>query len=258
MNNESNQSNLNNTNIAPSGNIPTSTPVAPVVQNGIPQPTAVAPMQNDSLQNVQNQVPTNSVVPSTTTNQPGSDYVPPSKGKVFFMFFFFALLIGFVIFLPNITETIHKYQSGNNQKPAEEIVDGKLTCTLEESTDVFDLNYTAIFSYTNSKLEKISLTTTTKGDISKDEDQLDKLAEKCSLLEKSVEDIDEVTIRCNYTDGQLEEKQSFSLGTLDYKKLDSAFSEAGGTVPNYQYGDSISSIEKEMNASGYTCTRSAE
>ena len=150
MNNESNQSNLNNTNIAPSGNIPTSTPVTPVVQNGIPQPTAVASMQNDSLQNVQNQVPTNSEVPSTTTNQPGSDYVPPSKGKVFFMFFCFALLIGFVIFLPNITEMIHKYQSGNNQKPVEEIVDGKLTCTLEKSTDVFDLNYTAIFSYTNT------------------------------------------------------------------------------------------------------------
>ena len=91
-----------------------------------------------------------------------------------------------------------------------------------------------------------------------DSNQLDELAKKCSLLEKSVEDIDEVTIRCNYTDGELEEKQSFSLETLDYKKLDSAFSEVGGTIPNYQFGDSIDSIEKEMNASGYTCKRSAE
>ena len=264
MNNENNQSNYQNVNnnvnpnIALNGNVPTPTPVSPVVQNSIPQPTVTAPIQNTPLQNVQNQVPNSTESISTTTNQPSSDYVPPSKGKVFFMFFFFALLIGFVLFLPNITEMIHIYQSGGNQKPVEEIADGKLTCTLEKSNDNFDFDYTAVFSYSNNKLEKISLTTITKGDISKDANQLDELANKCSLLEKSVEDIDEVTIRCNYTDGELEEKQSFSLGTLDYKKLDSAFSEAGGTVPNYQYGDSIDSIEKEMNASGYTCNRSAE
>ena len=278
MNNENNQSNYQNVNnnvnpnIAPNGTasnptsvspfvqngVSQSTPVAPVIQNSIPQPTVTTPMQNATLQNVQNQVPTNSGAVPAPNNQPSSDYVPPSKGKVFFMFFFFALLIGFVVFLPNITEMIHKYQSGENQKPVEKIVDGKLTCTLEKSNDNFDFNYTAIFTYSNNKLERLSLTTITKGDISKDANQLDELANKCSLLEKSVEDIDEVTIRCNYTDGELEEKQSFSLGTLDYKKLDSAFSEAGGTVPNYQYGESIDSIEKEMNASGYTCNRSAE
>ena len=277
MNNENNQSNFQNVNnvnpnIAPNVNASNPTPVSPVVQNGIsqptpvapvmqnsiPQPTVAAPMQNATLQNVQNQVPTNSGAVPAPNNQPSSDYVPPSKGKVFFMFFFFALLIGFVLFLPNITEMIHIYQSGGNQKPVEEIADGKLTCTLEKSNDNFDFNYTAIFTYSNNKLERLSLTTITKGDISKDANQLDELANKCSLLEKSVEDIDEVTIRCNYTDGELEEKQSFSLGTLDYKKLDSAFSEAGGTVPNYQYGDSVDSIEKEMNASGYTCNRSAK
>ena len=278
MNNENNQSNYQNvnnnvnTNIAPNGNasnptpvspvvqngVSQSTPVAPVIQNSIPQSTVATPMQNATLQNVQNQVPTNSGDVPVPNNQPSSDYVPPSKGKVFFMFFFFALLIGFVVFLPNITEMIHKYQSGENQKPVEKIVDGKLTCTLEKSDDNYDFNYTAVFTYSDNKLKKLSLTTITKGDISKDANQLDELANKCSLLEKGVKDIDEVTIRCNYTDGELEEKQSFSLGTLDYKKLDSAFSEAGGTVPNYQYGDSIDSIEKEMNASGYTCNRSAE
>ena len=162
------------------------------------------------------------------------------------------------MFLPNITEIIHKYQSGDNQNPVDKIVDGKLTCTLEKSDDNYDYNYSAVFTYSDNKLEKLSLTNIIKGDISMDSTKLDELANKCSLLEKSVEDIDEVTIRCNYTDGELEEKQSFSLGSLDYKKLDSAFSEAGGTVPNYQYGDSIDSIEKEMNASGYTCNRSAE
>ena len=263
MNNENNQSNYQNVNnnvnpnIAPNGNVPNSTPVSPVVQNSIPQPMASTPMQNSYEQISQNQVPVNNVV-STTNNQPGSDYVPPSKGKLFFMFLFFALLIGFVMFLPNITEIIHKYQSGDNQNPVDKIVDGKLTCTLEKSDDNYDYNYTAVFTYSDYKLEKLSLTTITKGDISMDSTKLDELANKCSLLEKSVEDIDEVTIRCNYTDGELEEKQSFSLGSLDYKKLDSAFSEAGGTVPNYQYGDSIDSIEKDMNASGYTCNRSAE
>lgn len=260
INNQSNFQNVNNANlnIASNGTAPTSTSVSPVLQNSIPQPTTSVSMQSVPLQNVQNQVPINGENVPPTNNRSSSEYVPPSKGKLFFMFLFFALLMGFVFFLPDITEIIHKYQSGENQKQVEKIVDGKLTCTLEKSDDNYDFNYTAVFTYSDNKLKKISLTTITKGDISMDSTHLDELAKKCSLLEKSVEDIDEVTIRCNYTDGELEEKQSFSLGSLDYEKLDSKFSEAGGTIPNYQYGDSIDSIEKEMNASGYTCNRSAE
>ena len=260
MNNENNQSNSQNVNnnVNPNSVPVDDMPTSVVEQDSIPQPTTSVPMQSSPLQDVQNQVPINGENDSVTNNQPGSDYVPPSNFKIFLLFLLFVILIGFVVFLPDITEMINKYQSSQLQQPIMKIENGKLTCTLDKNTENLDLDYTAIFTYSNNKLEKLSFSTITKGDISMDSNQLDELAKKCSLLEKSVEDIDEVTIRCNYTDGELEEKQSFSLETLDYKKLDSAFSEVGGTIPNYQFGDSIDSIEKEMNASGYTCKRSAE
>ena len=51
------------------------------------------------------------------------------------------------------------------------------------------------------------------------------------------------------------EKQSFVYADLDEEKLTAAYTEAGGTYPQYQNGQDMDSIEKNMNASGYSCER---
>ena len=42
------------------------------------------------------------------------NYQPPSKAKVFVMMIFFFLMVGFVVFLPQITETIELYKLVEN------------------------------------------------------------------------------------------------------------------------------------------------
>ena len=79
--------------------------------------------------------------------------------------------------------------------------------------------------------------------------------EKCKTLKESTSQLEGFNIRCDYSSGKLTETQVFELETIDTEKLTAAFTEAGGILPSYKYDQDIDSIETNMKASGYTCSR---
>jgi len=183
------------------------------------------------------------------------NYTPPSKAKTSMMILIFVMLIAFVIFLPNITNFLDQYKASKNVHVEEVIESGKLECELKSNTENLDMTYLRVFKYTDNKLDSANYTITTTGDVSLDEGTLNEIGEKCELLAENTKKISGVEIDCTQSDGKVIEKQSFVFGNIDYDKLDAAFTEAGGTYPEFESGQDISSIEKTMNASGYKCTR---
>ena len=224
---------------------------------GVTQPSVNIDVQpNVGVQPViSSQNPTVTSKPSDVKPNPDVNYKPPGKFKIFLLIVFFILLIAFVLFLPEITEYINVMKSGGLNYEKEEITTGKLICTISSSTTNLDKDYELKFSYTDKKLQKVQFFITTKGDVSLDEETLDELANNCKLLKENVKDIDGVSIRCDYTDGKLEETQNYDLTILNEEDLDAAFVEAGGNKPEYKKDQDIDKLERNLIASGYTCER---
>ena len=255
---------VNNDKFVIKNDITTTIDTTPLVDNTVP------PVANtQSIPVVQNttQVP---VQPQTTPNVNGTDpnamvnenlkkveinYTPPSKAKVVLLVLFFIVLLGFIIFLPDINTLVSKFTGGNEEPSVEKITTGRLKCSISTNTTNLDIDHDYTFRFTDNKLEKVELITTTKGDVTLDEETLNKLSNTCKQLKENVKGLKGVSIQCNYSDGKLEEIQSFELKDLDTSKLNSAFSEAGGTLPTYQYEQDIDKIEGSMNASKYECVR---
>ena len=183
------------------------------------------------------------------------NYTPPSKGKTVALIMFFVFLIAFVIFLPEISTLVNKLKSGNQEEGTQKITTGKLTCNYSTNTANLDKDYRLVFMFTDNKLEKLDYTTTTKGDPSLDAKTMDDLADKCKLLKEFTGSVSGISVSCDYSEGKLIERQSFDYASLDTDGLDSAYAEAGGTNPQYANGQDMDGIEKNMNASGYTCER---
>lgn len=183
------------------------------------------------------------------------NYTPPSKGKIVLLLLFFIALIGFIIFLPNINTLVSNILNNNEEPPMEKITTGRLKCSISTNTTNLDINHNYTFRFTDNKLESLEYVTVTKGDITLDEETLDGLANTCKQLKENVKEIKGVSVQCDYSEGNLEEVQSFDLTILETEKLNAAFTEAGGTLPTYQNGQDIDKIERMMNASKYTCKR---
>ena len=181
-------------------------------------------------------------------------YTPPSKFKIFVLLVLFILIVVFIIFLPDISSMISLYTSGAYNKQVEKITTGRLVCTLDTNTEDLDKDYEFAFTFDNSKLKRIKYIATTKGD-STTESSLEEIAEKCNNIKKETNEIEGFYIRCDYSDGQLVETQNWTLETLDEEKLGSAFAEAGGILPTYEYDQNIDEIETNMKVSGYSCVR---
>lgn len=183
------------------------------------------------------------------------NYTPPSKGKTFALILFFIFMIAFIIFLPDITTMVNKFKSGEQGTTYEEITTGKLTCTLNSNTTNLDKNYKLVFSFTDNKLERLNYTITTKGDPSLDASTLDGMAESCKSLKSLTSNVDGMSVDCDYSEGKLVETQTFQYASLDVEELDAAYAESGGNHPQYTNGQDMDVIEKNMNASGYSCNR---
>lgn len=228
--------------------------VAPVVQVENPQiPTE--PVTSPSVA-PQSQNDPNAIVNENLKKVEIENYTPPSKLKIAVLLIFFALLIGFIIFLPQISSMVRVYMSGQNQQPSKEevITTGRLVCSMNSNTTDLDKEYEFVFNFTDSKLKSTRYVANTRGD-STTENSLDTLAEKCNSLKESTSSLEGVSIKCTYTDGKLMESQSFDLETVNTEELSAAFTEAGGMLPSYQLDQDISEIEKNMKASSYTCER---
>lgn len=244
--------------------------VAPtVVQQPVTEPVFQAPVVEPTLgpttepitepQQVPNVGPqivpdSNTMVNENLKKVEIKPYTPPSKFKIFVLLVLFILIVAFIIFLPDISSMISLYTSGAYNKQVEKITTGRLVCNLETNTTDLDKDYEFTFTFESSKLKRIKYIATSKGD-STTESSLDELAEKCNSLKKETTDLDGFYIRCDYSDGQLVETQNWNLETLDDEKLGSAFAEAGGILPAYEYDQNIDEIETNMKVSGYSCVR---
>ena len=153
------------------------------------------------------------------------NYTPPSKGKTILLIFFFVFLIAFIIFLPEITTMVNKLKSNNEEYSNEKITDGKLVCTYSTNTTNLDKDYKLVFSFTNNQLDKLDYKITTKGDPTSDSDTLDNLSENCNKLNEYTESVNGINVTCDYSEGQLVERQIFTYSDLDEEELSSAYSE---------------------------------
>ena len=183
------------------------------------------------------------------------NYTPPSKAKMVSLILFFIFLIAFIIFLPDITTMVNKLKEGEQEAENTKITTGRLVCTYSTNTTNLDKDYKLTFAFTDNKLDRLDFNLTTKGDPTLDATTLDQLADECKLLKQFTASVEGVNITCDYAEGKLTEKQSFVYADLDAEALSSAYSEAGGTSPQYVAGQDMDVIEKNMNASGYSCER---
>ena len=240
---------------------------APVVNNNVVATTQPPILEPTPIVEPSTEIPTvpvvapqpqpdnNTMVNENLRKVEIKDYNPPSKFKIVVLLFFFALIIAFIIFLPQISSYIRNYSSGTSYQKEEEIITtGKLICTMDTNTTYLDKEYEFDFSFTDSKLKRTKYIVYTRGD-STTEALLDETAEKCKTLKEETKELDGVTIKCDYSDGKLTETQIFELEAVDTEKLNAAFTEAGGILPSYKYDQDIDDIETNMKASGYTCER---
>lgn len=182
---------------------------------------------------------------------------PVSKFKYASMIIFFIFMFALVFFLPDITNYINIKKDLKAQENAPAITTGLLTCRLDRTTDIFNISYTAQFSFTDSKLNKLSYVTSTEGDAIVDSDQLDSLLSKCKLLQNEVDSLAGVKVSCNQSEGTVVETQDFTYSLINKESINSAYIEAGGVYPEFENEQNIDVIEKNMSASGYKCERSA-
>lgn len=217
-------------------------------------PQTTASVETTEVPTVQQAVDNNAIINENLQKVEIKNYTPPSKFKIFLLFLFFTLLVVFIVFLPNISSMVRIYMNGNNEPVNEVISSGKLICTLNTNTADLDKEYEFEYGFTDSKLKSTKYVVYTRGDTTT-ETLLDDLAETCKKLQTHTDDIDGVTVKCEYSDGKLMEKQIFELETLDVEKLDAAYTEAGGITLSARYDQEIDSIESNMKASGYTCER---
>ena len=265
-NNENNLNNQTNNNTVSTNTIPVASTQEKFVMS-TPQIVSSNTIQMPQVNQVPNQTPiVNQQTPNTNPDPKIvvdqnvkkveiNNYTPPSKFKVFLLILFFILLIVFIIYLPEINTMIKNYREGGTNYQKEEITTGKLICSLETNTTNLNKSYEFTFTFVDSELLREKFITSTRGDSTADDADLDTLANSCKRLQEDTKDLDGVEIGCDYSEGIVTERQSIDLETVEIEKLDAAFTEAGGIMPGYQYKQDISSIEKNMKAAGYSCKR---
>ena len=181
------------------------------------------------------------------------NYKPTSTGNTVMLVIFFIVLIAFVIFLPDIQTLIAQYKAGPVE--VEEITSGKLVCTLSSNTVNLDRDITRVFEYSDNKLVSAKFTTIVRGDPSLDEETLDELNAQCEQIKTNVQELEGASVSCSYEDGKLTEQETFDFGTYKIEEVSAAYTEAGGTVIEFQAGEEIDSVMTNMRQGGFVCNK---
>ena len=248
------------------------TPSSPIVNNETPKVAVTPnPMSSSTVPNatyqqsnmnpqmtgqppIPSSAPENNAYLNENLKKVEVEYTPPSKFKTISMILIFVLLIGFVIFLPQITDIISHYESNNST--VEKITSGELICSLNTSTSSLDKSYENTFIFIDNQLEKAELVTETRGDVGLDAQELDALADNCKELSTAVDLLEGISVRCSYTNAKFIQTEIYDLEQVDFLELSPIYAEAGLTILEYTYHENIDKVERNMNASGYTCNRS--
>ena len=175
----------------------------------------------------------------------------PEKGKTGLILFLVLLLL-FVVFLPDIKPMINKLMYGGQ---TENIVDGELRCKMKKTTNNFDISYEQILPFKSSKLQSLKYVETTKGDMNKDKEELEKLNNSCEKLGLVSSGVEGLTINCEFTGESVSNEQIIDYSVVDEDKLTSAYAEANGIMPEFKFNQDIDEVQKNLQAAGYTCTK---
>lgn len=242
--------------------VPQQKVVQPVSPAPIPQPKVVAPQQKSAVPS--QAVTTNSssttqnkksTVADNTKSNPDKKTKKESNLKYYMTFIFFALLIWMVAFLPEISSFVSNYMASKQQESVPAITTGTLTCTMNTNDDKYDYYYEVDFNFKDSKMYRLTFSATTKGDQNLDAIELSGMKSSCDLLQQQTANLEGVEVSCSLSNGVYENVQKLDYEDLKSDLVTTAYLEAGGTYPNYEYGQDINEIEKEMKASNYTCER---
>ncbi len=195
------------------------------------------------------------IIENTKMEKVNIEYKPPGKIKVFFMILFFFVLLGSILFLPEINQFL---QSMQEEKPPvvdeTEILDGYLTCNLETSNDTFDLIYALEFSFENKLLKSLNYDVTTRGDKTLDFDSLSLLYNNCKSLSAELNQNDlGSSISCDMFDGLVTTSESIDYTTLNLDQVNKLYEKYSMQLPNFELNENISDIERNLKSSGYTC-----
>ena len=167
----------------------------------------------------------------------------------------FIGLFALVYFLPEISSYMSAYQANKAKEKNELITTGNLYCSMKTYNKKYDLEYESTFSFTDSKLTRLTYKAKTKGDATKDEEELTEMNEKCNILKQQTKKLDGITVTCSLNDGTNINTQTLDYKYIDVEKVTASYAEAEGVYPSYKYNENIDKIEKNMKAAGYTCER---
>lgn len=219
-----------------------------VVENNV-QPQEV---NQPVTQNTSNQEEIKSSVQSMESSEDPNNNKGPSTFAKIMTTLLFIFLFAFVYFLGDITNFINEKKL---EKENAEIMNGKLICSNEKTTENLDVKISAIFTFENKQITGLTFTTTSTGDKTKDKEELEQLKEQCNLLKEEVTSYNGVSVVCSLNNGINSVKQIFDYSVLDVDSVRSAFVEAGGVYPQFQYKDDINSVESQMISSDYICEK---
>ena len=177
----------------------------------------------------------------------------PSGFLTFLLIVFFIFLIGFVFFLPDISEYMRVLKEKAN---ITEITNGKLICTNSRTTDKLNYDYTQTFEYTDKKLFKFTYKEEVKGE-SEDADDLNTIYNSCVKLEAVAGGIKGINISCQSLTNKIVKTETFSYSEIgnDNTKAKTAYVEGGGTYPEFKLDENIDDVEVSVKQAGYTCEK---
>ena len=132
---------------------------------------------------------------------------------------------------------------------------GFLKCEYSRSSENLDMNFSYKFSFDDNKFKKLTFISETRGDANLDAQELEGLNNECLTLKTVTEDIKGIAVDCNFTTDTVTKTQVLDYSEIDVQAAYSAYSEAGGVYPDYNYLEDMDKIEKNMKAAGYTCER---
>ncbi len=181
---------------------------------------------------------------------------PVSKFKRFFMFLFLIALVGITIFLPEINAFILSLQSTGGTGDDSKITTGTMECVRKKVDDNYDISYTYQFSFTDSKLKKLSYYEAVTGDAYADADDLNEKLASCELLKSVTSTISGIRVNCSLSSGTLTREQIFDYTSINTKEAVSAYIEAGGEYHGeFALDSNIDDVEMHMNSVDYSCER---
>ena len=228
--------------------------IEPVVNQQV-QPTPVDTPVTPTVQPVQvtSELPKSQVSTTPTANNSGETPKKEGTFKYVLAFIFLFGIVGFVLFLPEISEFAKNFRK--DTEPTSNLLnDGVLVCKMTKSTDSTDVIREFSFQFINKKLITSNFVTTYE---SVESDYLKKTYDECKVLDSISKNIAGITGSCSLSNGILKVNENFVYKDIDSNNL-SQYTEAGGTYPEFTYEQNVYDIQTNIAKRGYDCETKAQ